>query len=442
MCPIVSDATGKQPILLRMRPAALVIVTAALASTILLKVAEIQFLELIFLADLIFLIFIFAKEKMRVIVFRPYFNVALCYVIFMAAAILLSIYALGQDLFPYGPTSFLKRPLVMTLSRVAELLLDVFYMLYLADLYRKDLKLCLLGMKTYFWFGILSAIYSIATYPLNILYELNLGTYAGEHRMRGFLNEGGPYGVYLISMLLVTAVLRNRGWLTRAQARWGFVLFIFCMVMSQSKSAFAFLPVLALIDVYVLLPRIGKAICAGGLILIVVVAASLTDWGRLVEAYEGAASDYRALSQIRSEDGNYVMGRVAGTVLAPRMIAARPLTGVGWGNYGLVRDDPKYRQGTAFAIANDAPGLGPIDYVVELGIPLWIYLTWVEFRPFQYLRRRRADLLLLNLALMQPLANIFGAHLNITYPWVVGGFALGLGYHQYQQTETREAVVA
>jgi hypothetical protein len=127
--------------------------------------------------------------------------------------------------------------------------------------------------------------------------------------------------------------------------------------------------------------------------------------------------------------------------LAPRIIAAHPLVGVGWGNYGLVRDDPTYRQGTAFAIGNDAPGLGPIDYIVDLGIPLWIFLIWVELRPFYYLRRNQSNLLILNLALMQPLANIFGAHLNLTYPWVVGGFALGLGFQQSQQNKIREATI-
>jgi hypothetical protein len=217
-------------------------------------------------------------------------------------------------------------------------------------------------------------------------------------------------------------------------------LFVICMVLSQSKSALLLLPVLGLINGYVLLPRRGQWAMIG-VAAVVLAVLSFAGMGRVVELYQIASADYRILSQIRSQDGNYVMGRVAGTVLAPRMIMAHPLTGVGWGNYGAVRDDPQYRQGTAFAIANDAPGLGPIDYIVDLGIPLWLFLTWAEFKPFRLLRRQGAGMLILNLALMQPLANIFGAHLNLTYPWVVAGFALGLGYQKTNERSVSEVAV-
>ena len=86
---------------------------------------------------------------------------------------------------------------------------------------------------------------------------------------------------------------------------------------------------------------------------------------------------------VRGQDANFVMGRVAGLVLGPRMMAAHPLLGVGWGNYPLVRDDPQYRRGTAFALqSTDSPSLGPIDYIVELGFPLFLYLTWAELKTF------------------------------------------------------------
>lgn len=203
--------------------------------------------------------------------------------------------------------------------------------------------------------------------------------------------------------------------------------------MSQSKAALTLLPILVGIDGYVLLQRKGRLVIVGRLALVLALIAGTLSFGRLFETYQFAASKYRDLSLIKSEDGNYVMGRVAGAVLAPRMIAMHPLAGIGWGNYALVRDDPQYRQGTAFTIGNDSPSLGEIDYIVDLGIPLWLYLTWLEFVPFRNLLRRRADLLLLNLALMHPLSVLVGAHLNLTYPWAVGGFALGLGYRQWQE---------
>ena len=140
-CPITNGAMRQQSWLLRVRPPVLVFLTASLASTILLKIAEIQLLELVFLADLVFILWIFAKNNLRAVIFRPYFDIAVRYGIFMLFAMLLSIYALRQDFYPYEQLNFLKRPFVMTVSRMSELLLDVFYMLYLADLYRKDEKL-------------------------------------------------------------------------------------------------------------------------------------------------------------------------------------------------------------------------------------------------------------------------------------------------------------
>jgi hypothetical protein len=148
-----------------------------------------------------------------------------------------------------------------------------------------------------------------------------------------------------------------------------------------------------------------------------------------IAIYERGSEIYQKVSNLRSDDANFVMGRISGAVLAPRMIAAHPLLGIGWGNYPLVRDDPQYRRGTAFMMSDlDSPSLGPIDYIVELGFPLWIYMTWVSIKPIYLLRLNRADPWILCLAAMQPISNWFGAHLNITYPWVAVGLALGFGF--------------
>ena len=158
---------------------------------------------------------------------------------------------------------------------------------------------------------------------------------------------------------------------------------------------------------------------------------SVINFQSQVDAYIQGAAKYQEISNLRSDDGNVVMGRISGAVLGPRMIAAHPLLGIGWGNYPLVRDDPQYRRGSAFALSStDSPSLGPIDYIVELGFPLWLYMTWISLKPVYLLRRHGADIWLLGLAMMQPLANWFGAHLNITYPWVVVGLALGLGFRR------------
>ncbi len=434
MRPVFSGEAERISDLQRWRQYVLTFLVASLASTILLKIGEIQVLELIFLADFFVVLGLFLRDGMQAQVFRPYFSVASSYGTFALLAFLLSIVALRQNFYSYGETSPLKVPLLLTIARITELLLDVFYMLYLASLYRRNEKLLAFGMKTYFWFGIAGSVYAVVSFPLNLLYGLDLGTYYGDHRMRGFYNEGGPFGVYLVTLLLLTVLLRRRRWIKRSEFIFGMALFLVCLVMSQSKSALALLPLLGLINGFLVLKRRGRRLLVAGTVLLLLLAAVFIDFQRIFQTYEEAVTSYEQLSKFRSEDGNVVLGRVAGAVLAPRIIAEHPLAGVGWGNYALVRNDPQYRRGTPFSWIYDAPGLGPIDYIVDLGIPLWLYLMWIEFKPFRLLRQRKSEILILNLALMQPLSNIFGAHLNLTYPWVVVGFALGLGF----QAERRE----
>jgi hypothetical protein len=414
----------------RKRKYILVFLVAALSSTVVLKIADIQYLELIFAADFLVLSFLFMREGLQVDVYRPFFEIGKSYAIFLGVAFLFSILALQQDFSQSFHDSIFKKPVVVTVARMAELFLDVFYMLYLASLYREDKSLCKFGARTYYWVGVAGCAYSLATFPLNVLLGMQLGTYSESHRFRGFNNEGGSFGLYLLSVFILAIAMRRRNWLSRRQFGGGMALLLLGMIGAQSKSLFLAGGLLGAIDLIWLFRGWKRWAMITGMLGMLIAGASLLNFQTQIDAYLRGSDEYQKLSYLKANDGNFVMGRVAGAVLAPRMIAARPLVGVGWGNYPLVRDDPEYRQGTAFAInSSDAPGLGLIDYIVELGIPLWLYLTWVELKPVVMLRRRGADVWLVSLALMQPLSNWAGSHLNLTHPWVVLSFALGLGFH-------------
>ena len=120
---------------------------------------------------------------------------------------------------------------------MAELFLDVFYMLYLASLYREDEKLGRLGARTYYWMGVAGGIYAVVCFPLNLFFNAQLGTYSDLHRLRGFNNEAGSYGTYLIGVCLLTMAMQRRGWLSRNEVRFGMGLFCICLLGSQSKAA-------------------------------------------------------------------------------------------------------------------------------------------------------------------------------------------------------------
>jgi hypothetical protein len=151
--------------------------------------------------------------------------------------------------------------------------------------------------------------------------------------------------------------------------------------------------------------------------------------GGLLDIYGSSIGRYEQISNLAPNNYNVVVGRVAGLFLAPKMIAAHPLAGIGWGNYPIVRDDPQYRRASPIVATNlDAPALGPVDYLVDLGLPLFLYFTWVELAPALPLIRKRVGFGLCSLMLVQPVGNWFGAHLNLTYPWIAAAIALGMVY--------------
>lgn len=406
----------------------LVFLACTLSVTVILKIASIQYLELIFAADLLIVAWLLVKSNLRIWIFRPFASIAASYLIFLALAFGLGVVALRQD-FNTANVPLLQRPLIITVSRMAELFLDVLYALYLASLFREDERLCAFGAKIYYWTGIAGGIYSIISFPLNYYFGLRLGTYTVTHRFRGFDNEGGPYGVYLLTLFALSLVMYWKGWLSKKQFYGGLLFFFVCMVGSQSKAAFVGVAIIGFLYLMWLLRGWKRLAFIGAFCVAITAGALVLDLPGKIELYTEMIAAYQQYSNLHSEDPNIVQGRVAGAVLAPRMIEAHPLAGVGWGNYALVRDNPQYRRGSAFAPnLADAPSLGPIDYIVDLGFPLWIYLTWINAKPLYLLRKRNVDVRVLALAAMQPIVVLCGTHLNITYQWITLALALGIGF--------------
>lgn len=398
-----------------------------LASTVMLKFASIQYLEYIYFLQILILVVFFVRADLRAHIPRPLFTLGLGYLTVAILALVLALAALRFNFYMGSEHSLLQMPVAITLSRLAELLLDAVMMLYLSDLFRQRPQAARFTMRVYFWAGVLSVLFSILSYPLDRAGIVSLGAYGDMHRFRGFYNEGGPYGLYLITVLAVGWALVRLGWEPRRRTYALLALIVVGVAAAQSKAALValfFLFALRSLFARRLAQRVATLTIG---IVFLVGALQAFDLSAKVRLYQEAGSAYEETSHLHEGDANFVQGRIAGLFIIPRMIAAHPWTGIGLGNYGILRNDPQYRGGAAWG-EPDEPGLGILGLAAETGVPLLLLLMICLTLPYFWLRRMRVPEYIANLALLQPVAHIFGAQLNLTYPWIVTAFALGVGY--------------
>jgi len=417
-------------------PRVFLLLTASLTATVgfefenfsVLRVGGIQYLEIIYLIQVAVLIVVFPRHNFRTRLLRPVVVLSVLYAAFLVAAFALSLVALRNDFYLPTGLSFLKHPFWITLSRMTELFLDVVSMLYMIQLFRADRNNLIFTLRVYYWVGVASALFSFVTFPLNYFYGWNAGTYLVTHRMRGFYNEGGPYGLYVISVLVVGGVLLRQRWGGRFRIQLGFAALAIALVGSVSKSALFAGGLIMIFNALMVERWWAKLGVVASLLLTIAIASQVPAISETLIDYYKAPEKYEFLSNLDSER-DLLYGRMAGAFMVRRMITVHPFAGIGWGNYPLVRNSPEYRGGYRWVDFIDDPGLGILGTTADLGIPLTLFLISITFYPYFYLRRRGVPLAIKNLALLQPAVHLCGAQLNLTYPWLITAFALGLGYY-------------
>ncbi len=405
--------------------------TAVLATTIILKVVAIQWLELLYLAQIALLFAQFIRNNLRSTWYLPYLWLAALYVLFMAIAMGLAIASLRFTFYIPVALPLFVYPVYITVSRVVELFASTFIMVWLADVFRQEPNKLRFTMRIYFWTGVVSAVYSYVSFVANRAGGTLWGSYLVNERFRGFYNEGGPYGLYLLTVIFVGLAIYSLRWEAMGSLRLGLGLLPVAFYKSYSKAAFSAVLVVLLINGLFTRGLGKRAVLLAGMAIIAVVGVRTVNLNEVLSLADADAAAYERASHLHANDGNYVYGRIAARFIVPRMIAAHPYSGIGWGNYGVLRNDPQYRGASVWSDIADQPGLGILGYAAEMGIPLLGYLVVLLFLPYLLLRRLRAATWLTNLALMSPLVHLFGAQLNVTYPWIVTAFALGLGYAGY-----------
>src|SRR5205814_10360606 len=94
-------------------------------------------------------------------VIRPLFR---SYGLFMLSLVILALLAVRLTFFPLDQASFLKQPILFSISKVLQFGAVLCGFLWLTNAFVKHNNLLKLAVNTYWWTGIISCLYAIACY--------------------------------------------------------------------------------------------------------------------------------------------------------------------------------------------------------------------------------------------------------------------------------------
>lgn len=344
------------------------------------------------------------------------------YVLFLGLAAILALWALRLPSFPPPGTPLLKHAPFISVARLAQLAAVISVLLFTAQFIVDRSSMSALMCQCYIYGGLISSVYGIASWiGTHVGIHLS-GAYGSTDRIRGFFIEGGPFGVYLISVMLVT--LFRRAVLQRGDPR-GFwiqmALLFTAFVGSQSKAGI--LLAICLGVFYLVITHRARHLLLL-LPLFIGLAFSVNIVGQL-RGYAESYLNFSRLARERPHDTDLIEGRVMGAILVPIMVAHHPISGIGIGNYSLERNNPEYLGTFPKAPGWDLPGLGLLGDAAEFGIPLLLYLCWLLWRPVVIAKRAQAHPLVVILGAYQILADILGVQTTFVYPWIVSGIVIG-----------------
>jgi hypothetical protein len=337
----------------------------------------------------------------------------------------MSLSSIRLPLYPpvYGPF-FLHVPLLVVVLRYIELFVVVFYGLYAAELMRRDHRLRDFGMKWYVKSAIITSWMTFAAFAIFKFTGFAPSSVNTAARGQGMFPEGGPWGLYLVTVAMVTRILWKRKAITHRQFLITAATLGYSFYLCRSKSA-----ALAALLIFVTQVFFGRSLKQKLTSIVAIAAVCTATWfvfdvPMLLDLYVALQKKAEVVVWLNRDDPNTAYGRVAGSVIVPRMIAAHPITGIGMGNYSVMRNDPDYL-GIMFPVRNyDLPGLGLMAVAAELGIPCLMLLYGMMMYPAFRVKLANGNAALLTLALCQPYVHLMGAQITLFYPWMSAAFVL------------------
>jgi hypothetical protein len=404
-----------------------------LASMSAVKIANIQIVELFMIVMLfIYLLNFLIKGKYN-LHYKLKGLVEQYFLLFLFLLLLTGI-NLRQEFFipPNIANSLLQRPVIISLARIIQLLLAMIFSVIIAKTLYRDKNLLYFFINAYVVVGTMNAIYGIISYFLLPLFNINIGGayLSGGFQLRalGFFKEGGPFGLYLVTVIVVT--LFRKYSLKKGNNYLNYILLsiqTLGIILAQSKASLV--AIFILIFIYFIEKISFRSLMYTILFLFSFKIYSYTDIGRkdinMFKSYVAMATLAYNKPEYVPTSINLMGGRASGIYLVPRMIIMNPIFGIGIGNYSLVRNDPKYLKGLPVYYSWDQHSLGLIGYLPEFGIPLFLLFIYLLFKPVYWSLKIKPRGLIFVLASTQLVIHIVGAQITFLYPWLVSAICMG-----------------
>ncbi len=402
------------------------------------KIAEAEPINFLSVPIVLVALAIHRHRQIGLLMPRPLARLAREWVLFVLAATIITLW-LDWRLKFYVPSgmSLFRHPPILTLTRTAKLLIDVIAMFALSSLLAQKPKLVRFAAHAYVGVGLLNASYALVSCLLCLVgivhgdYEGIWGAYMTQQwwqesvRARGFFVEGGPFGLYMVTVLIVLLFER---YVLRSLSR---SIFIACaavplaaLLASRSKAAACLIVALSIWAAF----RANKFRQVGLAVFVILLLAGWAVEAGFGEEFSNYWASYELaaeLTNLAPQNANIAAGRVAAGYVVPHMIADRPIFGIGFGNYPVERDNPVYSWPLPPSPVWDSGGLGLFDSVAELGVPLFLCFVALVWKPVRMAEGQFSPEIVVTLAGCQFWVLVFGASITFLYPYLTTALALG-----------------
>lgn len=316
-----------------------------------------------------------------------------------------------------GPSKF-KAPYVITIGRYFELISCISLCIITFRLFKTntdqskkiiDYLVDWNVLITAFFFLIYIFV-KIGLLPIHnsiVIYDSN--------RLRGLYNEGGPFGLMLSFIFMLSFFQDN----TNKRLLKQLFLFIIIAFFARSKAGILFVVIwIALFNFEILKNKLRAFIFP---IMLVFLTGFYFLFMNISAMYVTELNRVKQSVKERPEDINLILGRVSGVYIVPNMIEENPIFGIGLGNYPLLRNNAEYR--TFFpkppkeVIDIDAHGFGGIiDIIVEMGLLGFFFFMFIVYGVYYEIRSiNKGIVLVLGFLLIY----CFGVQIYFLYPWVL-----------------------